>query len=283
MNDNNFDHAEALRFDVIRLGGVVEAAANVTAVACKAGYEELAKAFEGKVAKLVERVVEAEKAVVAAVGIGSGTATGVVQHPCPDPVPAVCGESAQLAGLQAQVAALQAQLASPKSADAAPWDWAAWYEVWTHFMFPPLALLCFGYGLFRCERRPDRFGFLLLGFLLSPHLGVAAMGVWTALALKRCWWGTKRRIQQTPLGRCCCPRSAADQEEDRRRVEGAAAADLRRADRGDNGRSSVVDLSAGEFLSCRAEPDAGFVAYVRDLASNPRYQPLANSTTINAW
>ena len=282
MNDNNFDHAEALRFDVIRLGGVVEAAANVTAVACKAGYEELAKAFEGKVAKLVERVVEAEKAVVAAVGTGSGTATGVVQHPCPDPVPAVCGESAQLSGLQAQVAALQAQLVGTKSAAADPWDLVSGYGLWTHLMSPPLAILCFGYGLFRCQNRMDRIVFLLLGTFFSPHLGVVAALVWAGMGVRRCWWGTKRRIQLSTLGRCCCPRSAADLDEDRRRVEGAADADLQRAAQGDRARSQVIDMSTGEFLSCRADPDEGFLEYVRGLASNPRYQPLANST-LNVW
>jgi hypothetical protein len=89
-------------------------------------------------------------------------------------------------------------------------DWVYWWGWWRASWNTPLSLFFLGFAMYQAENRVHTVLFYAMGAFFSPYLaGVALIIVLVRYTAAGCR-ALKRRVQRTPCGRCCCPRSDAD-------------------------------------------------------------------------
>ena len=162
-----FDEAAALKWQIMRMEGVMAASLNNTGSAIM----ELAARLE----ELAER-----QTVAAAAGVSaSGLATVVGDHHCPD-----VGASERTAAGIAELVVLELARLLPSTKAAVPsswWDPAYWLPLWMTAWCPPIALGLLAWGAYRGRGVGEKLSFIAAGSFFSPHLAFFALAVWL-------WW-----------------------------------------------------------------------------------------------
>jgi hypothetical protein len=163
-----FDEAAALKWQIMRMEGVMAASLNHTGSAIM----DLA----GRMQQLVER----QEAAAAAGASASGLATVVGNHHCPD-----VGVPERTAVAIAELVALEVARLLPAtkaaSATASWWDPTYWLPMWMTAWCAPLALGLLAWGGVPGQRGGGEAGLYSSGGFFSPHLGLFALAVWL-------WW-----------------------------------------------------------------------------------------------
>jgi hypothetical protein len=190
------------------------------------------------------------------------------------------GAAAVAAANSAKEAVAVAANTSVKAAPTPSYeDWVYWWGWWRASWNTPLSLFFLGFAMYQAESRVHTVIFYTMGAFFSPYLaGVALVIVLFRYTAAGCR-SLKRRVQRTPCGRCCCPRSDADLARD------AELGDLSPA------RPVGVRMGAAAAHSTMLESaletttaPLGFWSYARGWL-NPlwQYSPISARTSFTVW
>ncbi len=164
-----FDEVAALKWQIMRMEGVMPASLNSTGSAIL------------ELAGRLQQLSESQQAAAAAGASASGLATVVGNHHCPD----VGASERTAAGIaELGVFKLSRLLPTATKAAAAPvpwWDQSYWLPLWMTAWCASLALCFLAWGAYRGKVVGEKLACIVLGGFFSPHLGLFALALWL-------WW-----------------------------------------------------------------------------------------------
>jgi hypothetical protein len=270
-----FDEAAALKWQIMRMEGVMAASFNNTGVAIT------------ELASRLQQLAGRQEAAVAAGASVSGLATVVGNHHCPD-----AGGSERTAVAIAELVALEVSRLLPATKAATPsswWDPAYWLPMWMTAWCAPLALALLAWGAYRGKGVGEKLACIVAGGFFSPHLGFFALAVWL-------WWvvpvgirKAKEYIWQRMVALFRCPpcRDGVDveqgQPEEAAPPPPAAGGSVRRRRRPSvlPEDAAVIDLG-GENDYQEEEPQS-FYEYLRSMVLPSNYLPLGARNGSEMW
>jgi hypothetical protein len=244
-----FDEAAALKWQIMRMEGVMAASLNNTGSAIM------------ELASRLQQLAERQEAAAAAGASVSGLSTVVGNHHCPD-----AGGSERTAVAIAELVALEVGCLLPATKAATPssrWDPAYWLPMWMTALYAPLALGLLAWGAYRGKGVGEKLACIIAGGFFSPHLGLFALAVWL-------WWVVPVRIRKAKdyiwqrivaLFRCPPCRDGVDveqgQPEEAAPPPPAAGGSVRRQRRPSvlPEDAAIIDLGGGERPSGGGAPE----------------------------
>jgi hypothetical protein len=270
-----FDEAAALKWQIMRMEGVMAASLNNTGSA----IIELA----GRLQQLAER----QEAAAAAGASASGLATVVGNHHCPD-----VGGSERTAVAIAELVALEVGRLLPATKAATPsswWDPAYWLPMWMTAWCAPLALGRLAWGAYRGKGVGEKLACIIAGGFFSPHLGLFALAVWL-------WWVVPVGIRKAKdyiwqrivaLFRCPPCRDGVDveqgQPEEAAPPPPAAGGSVRRRRRPSVLPEDAAIIDLGGDNDHQEEEPQSFYAYLRSMVLPSNYLPLGATLGFELW
>ena len=271
-----FDEAAALKWQIMRMEGVMAASLNNTGSAIM------------ELADRLQELAARQEAAAAAGASASGLATVVGDHHCPD-----VGVSERTAAGIAELVVLEVArlLPATKAATSALpwWDPSYWFPLWMSAWCPPIALGLLAWGAYRGKGVGEKLSFIMAGGFFSPHLGLFALAVWL-------WWVVPVGIRKAKdyiwqrivaLFRCPPCRDGVDveqgQPEDAASPPPAAGGSVRRRRRPSvlPEDAAIIDLG-GENDHQEEEPQS-FYAYLRSMVLPSNYLPLGARLGFELW
>ena len=270
-----FDEAAALKWQIMRMEGVMAASLNNTGSAIM----ELAARLE----ELAERQTAAAAAGVSA----SGLATVVGDHHCPD-----VGASERTAAGIAELVVLELARLLPSTKAAVPsswWDPAYWLPMWMTAWCAPLALGLLAWGAYRGKGVGEKLAFIIAGGFFSPHLGLFALAVWL-------WWAVPVGIRKAKgyiwqrivaLFRCPPCRDGVDveqgQPEEAASPPPEAGGSVRRRRRPSVHPEDAAVIDLGGENDHQEGESQGFYGYLRSMVLPSNYLSLGARLGFELW
>ncbi len=271
-----FDEAAALKWQIMRMEGVMAASLNNTGSAIM----ELAARLQ----ELAER-----QEVAAAAGVSaSGLATVVGNHHCLD-----VGASERTAAGIAELVVLEVARLLPATKAAATsmswWDPSYWLPLWMTAWCPPIALGLLAWGAYRGKGVGEKLSFIMAGGFFSPHLGLFALAVWLLWVVPVGIRKAKDYIWQWIVALFRCPpcRDGVDveqgQPEEAAPPPPAAGGSVRRRRRPSvlPEDAAIIDLG-GENDHQEEEPQS-FYGYLRSMVLPSNYLLLGARLGFELW
>jgi hypothetical protein len=271
-----FDEAAALKWQIMRMEGVMAASLNNTGSAIL------------ELAARLQELAERQEAAAAAGVSASGLATVVGNHHCPD-----VGASERTAAGIAELVVLEvARLlpATKAAATASPWwDPSYWFPLWMSAWCPPIALGLLAWGAYRGKGVGEKLSFIMAGGFFSPHLGLFALAVWL-------WWAVPVGIRKAKdyiwqrivaLFRCPPCRDGVDveqgQPEEAAPPPPAAGGSVRRRRRPSVLPEDAAVIDLGGENDHQEEESQSFYGYLRSMVLPSNYLPLGARLGFELW
>lgn len=264
------DTLEALRLDIVRVEGRIGAVVknDIGKVQAKLNTFEVAL---NNISDTLSQLVN-----ISGGEAGFGKATGVDERPSPDLKPLLDKLANLMLGMKESMIKAEAVKMDKIVGWGDPKYWYTWWELsWSQ----PLAIFFLGWASYQCERSTHKLVFYGLGLFFSPHLGLFVLILGLGWSIVQTWRKTKRAVERSPLGRCCCPRVDEEAPEDE-----TARPRLVSARQVDPLDQSVFPMRGeGEGEITFSERPLGFFEYIRGLVNPYSYMPVGTRASVTSW